>query len=135
MGQDNVQVNAVLPGWIDSALTHRARQDIQGLEERVVARAPAGRWGVPEDFAGIAVSLASPACDFLTGTAIPVDGGYSSRADGRKIPSDRGAHAAAQMDRGAGEEARPRGHQEGDPIAYSSASPMRPSGTRLPSSA
>jgi len=43
----------------------------------VMARTPAGRWGLPEDFAGIAVFLASPASDFITGTAIPVDGGYS----------------------------------------------------------
>ena len=75
--KDRIQVNAVLPGWIDSALTRRARQEIAGLEERVVARTPAGRWGTPEDFAGIAVWLASPASDFVTGTAIPVDGGYS----------------------------------------------------------
>jgi 2-dehydro-3-deoxy-D-gluconate 5-dehydrogenase len=75
--KDNIQVNAVLPGWIDSALTRQARRDIQGLEERVTARTPAGRWGVPDDFAGIAVFLASPASDFVTGTAIPVDGGYS----------------------------------------------------------
>jgi 2-deoxy-D-gluconate 3-dehydrogenase len=75
--KDNIQVNAVLPGWIDSALTRQARRDIPGLEERVVARTPAGRWGVPDDFAGIAVFLASAASDFVTGTAIPVDGGYS----------------------------------------------------------
>ena len=75
--KDNIQVNAVLPGWIDSALTRQARRDIQGLEERVTARTPAGRWGVPDDFAGIAVFLASSASDFVTGTAIPVDGGYS----------------------------------------------------------
>ena len=75
--KDRIQVNAVLPGWIDSALTRRARQEIAGLEERVVARTPAGRWGTPEDFAGIAVWLASPASEFVTGTAIPVDGGYS----------------------------------------------------------
>jgi 2-deoxy-D-gluconate 3-dehydrogenase len=75
--KDSIQVNAVLPGWIDSALTRRARRDIPGLEERVVARTPAGRWGVPDDFAGIAVFLASPASGFVTGTAIPVDGGYS----------------------------------------------------------
>jgi 2-dehydro-3-deoxy-D-gluconate 5-dehydrogenase len=43
----------------------------------VLARTPAGRWGDPGDFAGVAVFLASPASDFLTGTAIPVDGGYS----------------------------------------------------------
>jgi 2-deoxy-D-gluconate 3-dehydrogenase len=75
--KDNIQVNAVLPGWIDTALTVKARRDIAGLEERVVARTPAGRWGTPDDFVGIAVWLASPAADFVTGTAIPVDGGYS----------------------------------------------------------
>ena len=77
---DNIQVNAVLPGWIDSALTRRARRDIAGLEERVVARTPAGRWGTPDDFAGIAVFFASPASDFITGAAITVDGGYSVQA-------------------------------------------------------
>jgi len=75
--KDNIQVNAVLPGWIDTDLTRRARTDVAGLHERVLARTPAGRWGEPDDFAGIAVFLASPASDFLTGTAIPVDGGYS----------------------------------------------------------
>jgi 2-dehydro-3-deoxy-D-gluconate 5-dehydrogenase len=75
--KDAIQVNSVLPGWIDSALTRRARRDIAGLEERVVARTPAGRWGTPDDFAGIAVFLASPASDFITGAAITVDGGYS----------------------------------------------------------
>ena len=75
--KDNIQVNAVLPGWIDTDLTKAARQQVEGLHERVVARTPAGRWGAPEDFAGIAAFLASSASDFLTGTAIPVDGGYS----------------------------------------------------------
>jgi 2-deoxy-D-gluconate 3-dehydrogenase len=78
--KDDIQVNSVLPGWIDSALTRRARREIAGLEERVVARTPAGRWGDPEDFAGIAVFLASPASDFITGAAITVDGGYSVQA-------------------------------------------------------
>jgi len=77
--RDNIQVNAVLPGWIDTALTRKARQDIAGLHERVLARTPAGRWGAPEDLSGIAVFLCSPASDFITGTAIPVDGGYSSQ--------------------------------------------------------
>jgi 2-deoxy-D-gluconate 3-dehydrogenase len=76
--KDNIQVNAVLPGWIDTALTRRAREDVSGLHERVLARTPAGRWGRPEDLGGIALFLASPASDFITGTAIPVDGGYSS---------------------------------------------------------
>ena len=77
--RDNIQVNAVLPGWIDTALTQRARKDIAGLHERVLARTPAGRWGEPEDLSGIAVFLCSKASDFVTGTAIPVDGGYSSQ--------------------------------------------------------
>jgi 2-dehydro-3-deoxy-D-gluconate 5-dehydrogenase len=75
--KDNIQVNAVLPGWIDTALTRRGRADIPGLEERVTARTPAGRWGTPDDFAGIAAFLAGPGSDFVTGTAIPVDGGYA----------------------------------------------------------
>ncbi len=74
---DNIQVNAVLPGWIDTDLTRRARDQVEGLHARVEGRTPAGRWGVPADMAGIAVFLASAASDFVTGTAIPVDGGYS----------------------------------------------------------
>jgi 2-dehydro-3-deoxy-D-gluconate 5-dehydrogenase len=75
--KDNIQINGILPGWIDTDLTRNARAQVQGLHERVLARTPAARWGTPEDFAGIAVFLASPASDFVTGTAIPVDGGYS----------------------------------------------------------
>jgi 2-deoxy-D-gluconate 3-dehydrogenase len=75
--KDNIQVNAVLPGWIDTDLTRRARTDVPGLHERVLARTPAGRWGSADDLAGVAVFLASPASHFITGTAIPVDGGYS----------------------------------------------------------
>jgi 2-deoxy-D-gluconate 3-dehydrogenase len=74
---DNVQVNAILPGWIDTDLTKRARAEINGLHERVLARTPAARWGAIDDFAGIAVFLSSQASDFVTGAAIPVDGGYS----------------------------------------------------------
>ena len=77
--KDNIQVNAILPGWIDTPLTQSARREVPGLNERVLARTPAGRWGKPDDFAGIAVFLASPASDFITGAAIPVDGGYSSQ--------------------------------------------------------
>ena len=76
--KDNIQANAVLPGWIDTELTVGAREQVAGLNERVLARTPAGRWGVPQDLAGIAVFLASPASDFVTGAAIPVDGGYSA---------------------------------------------------------
>jgi len=76
--KDNIQVNAVLPGWIDTELTRAARRQVVGLHDRVLARTPAGRWGVPEDLAGIAAFLAAPASDFVTGAAIPVDGGFSS---------------------------------------------------------
>jgi 2-dehydro-3-deoxy-D-gluconate 5-dehydrogenase len=75
--KDNIQANAILPGWINTDLTRSAREQVEGLNERVLARTPGGRWGEPEDFAGIAVFLASAASDFVTGTAIPVDGGYS----------------------------------------------------------
>jgi 2-deoxy-D-gluconate 3-dehydrogenase len=74
---DNIQVNAILPGWIDTELTQRARQEVDGLHGKVLARTPAARWGVSGDFAGIAVFLSSAASDFVTGTAIPVDGGFS----------------------------------------------------------
>ncbi len=75
--KDNIQVNAVLPGWIDTGLTRQSRQEVPGLHERVEARTPAGRWGEPDTHSGIAVFLAAPASDFVTGTAIPVDGGYA----------------------------------------------------------
>jgi 2-deoxy-D-gluconate 3-dehydrogenase len=74
---DNIQVNAVLPGWIDTELTQRARQQIEGLHESVLRRTPTKRWGVEQDMAGVAVFLASSASDFVTGAAITVDGGYS----------------------------------------------------------
>jgi 2-deoxy-D-gluconate 3-dehydrogenase len=78
--KDNIQVNTILPGWIDTELTRRAREQVLGLHERVLARTPVQRWGEPGDFAGIAVFLAAPASDFITGAAIAVDGGYSVQA-------------------------------------------------------
>ena len=75
--KDNIQVNAVLPGWVDTDLTRQARIDVPGLNDRVISRTPAQRWGTPEDFAGIAVFLASSASDYVTGAAIPIDGGYA----------------------------------------------------------
>ena len=77
--KDNIQVNAVLPGWIDTELTQNARREVNGLHDNVLRRTPAGRWGTIEDMSGIAVFLASPASDFVTGAAIPVDGGDSSQ--------------------------------------------------------
>jgi len=74
--KENIQVNAILPGWFDTELTQKAREEIQGLHERVLNRIPVGRWANPSDMAGTAVWLASAASDYVTGTAIPVDGGY-----------------------------------------------------------
>jgi 2-deoxy-D-gluconate 3-dehydrogenase len=74
---DNIQVNAVLPGWIDTDLTRNGRSQIPGLNENVLRRTPAGRWGTINDLRGVAVFLASAASDFVTGAAIAVDGGYS----------------------------------------------------------
>jgi 2-dehydro-3-deoxy-D-gluconate 5-dehydrogenase len=75
---DHIQVNAILPGWFDTELTEKARQEIPGLHERVLARIAHGRWAKPADMAGTAVWLASPASDYVTGIVVPVDGGYTS---------------------------------------------------------
>ena len=75
--EDNIQVNAILPGWIDTDMTRPARTGSAEFNAAVVARTPAGRWGDPDDFAGPAVFLASAASDFVTGASLIVDGGYS----------------------------------------------------------
>lgn len=75
---DNIQVNAILPGWIETDLTVNAKRQIPELHERVLARTPAGRWGRPEDIGGAARFLCSSAADFITGASLPVDGGFSS---------------------------------------------------------
>jgi 2-deoxy-D-gluconate 3-dehydrogenase len=76
--KDNIQVNCILPGWIDTDLTKRARSILPTLHEQVLSRTPARRWGTPADLAGAAIFLCSPASDYVTGTALPVDGGFSS---------------------------------------------------------
>jgi 2-dehydro-3-deoxy-D-gluconate 5-dehydrogenase len=76
---DNIQVNAILPGWLNTDLTRSAREQIEGLHEAVLARTPAGRWGEPDDMAGAAVFFSSSASDFVTGALLAVDGGYSAR--------------------------------------------------------
>ncbi len=73
---DNVQVNAILPGWIDTDLTVSAREQVPGLNEKVVDHTPAGRWGRPHDFMKAVVFLAGPGSEFVNGSAITVDGGY-----------------------------------------------------------
>jgi 2-deoxy-D-gluconate 3-dehydrogenase len=74
----NFQVNAIQPGWIATPMTEGV-QDVPEMNAEVLRRTPAGRWGSPEDHAGAAVFLASSASDFVTGTTIPVDGGYRIR--------------------------------------------------------
>lgn len=76
--RNNIQVNAVLPGWIDTELTREARVQLPQLHDMVLSRTPAGRWGSIDDMSGVAVFLASAASDFVTGAVIAVDGGYSS---------------------------------------------------------
>lgn len=73
----NIQVNAIAPGWIETDMT--APLLSMPLNDEILARTPAGRWGQPEDIAGTAVFLASHASDFVTGTTICVDGGYAIR--------------------------------------------------------
>ena len=75
--RDNIQVNCILPGFIDPGISAEPRRNVPGFEEAVLARTAANRWGEPFDLAGTAVFLASPASDFVTGAAIPVDGGYA----------------------------------------------------------
>lgn len=78
-GKENIQVNAILPGWIETPLSIKSRAEITGLHDAVVGRTPAGRWGVPEDFAGAAVYFASDAANFANGSTLVIDGGYSSK--------------------------------------------------------
>jgi 2-deoxy-D-gluconate 3-dehydrogenase len=73
----NIQVNAIAPGWIETDMTAPART--MPLNDEIIARTPAGRWGQPEELAGTAVYLASRASDFVTGATIRVDGGYAIR--------------------------------------------------------
>lgn len=74
---DHIRVNAILPGWIETDLTPLSRRAVPTLDQNVLGRTPLGRWGRPADLAGAAVFLSSPASDFITGVALPVDGGYS----------------------------------------------------------
>lgn len=74
---DNIQVNAILPGWFVTELTASYLAQFPAQEAKINARTPAGRWGRPEDLAGTAVFLASHASDYITGASIAVDGGFS----------------------------------------------------------
>jgi len=86
-GVDNIQVNTILPGWIVTEMTSVTRA-VPGLPEHVLSRTPAGRWGSPSDFAGIATYFASSASDFVTGTDIQIDGGFTSTLAIFDLPKD-----------------------------------------------
>ena len=74
----DVRVNAILPGWIDTNLTKSARQEVEGLDDKVKRQTPAGRWGLAEEFGTATVMFASRASSFTTGTTIRIDGGYGA---------------------------------------------------------
>jgi NAD(P)-dependent dehydrogenase (short-subunit alcohol dehydrogenase family) len=73
---EHIRVNAIAPGWIETALTQPLQDDPQ-RSATLMARTPLGRWGRPEDVAGAALFLSSSAAAFITGIILPVDGGYS----------------------------------------------------------
>ena len=75
LGAFNIQVNAILPGWYQTAMTQHLKESPSF--DFVRRKTPAGRWGNPEDLVAAVVFLACPGAAFVTGTAIPVDGGYS----------------------------------------------------------
>lgn len=76
LARHDIQVNSIIPGWITTEATGPA-QDHETLNNAIMGRTPARRWGTPEDLAGIAVYLASPASNYHTGDTLRVDGGYT----------------------------------------------------------
>ena len=75
---EGIRVNAIAPGWIETALTRPLVDDSQRSSE-IVKRTPLGRWGTVEDVTGAALFLCSGQAAFITGAILPVDGGYSVR--------------------------------------------------------
>jgi 2-deoxy-D-gluconate 3-dehydrogenase len=83
---DNIQVNAILPGWYKTGLGEEARKTDSTHEGRIASLTPMGRWGKTNELGGAALFLASPASDFVTGVELPVDGGYSISLNGMDGP-------------------------------------------------
>jgi NAD(P)-dependent dehydrogenase (short-subunit alcohol dehydrogenase family) len=75
LAKHDIQANAILPGWIETPATEPIKQ-WKALEEQVLRRTPARRWGRPDDLEGVAIYLASEASRFHTGDVLRVDGGY-----------------------------------------------------------
>jgi 3-oxoacyl-[acyl-carrier protein] reductase len=73
---DGVRVNAIAPGWIATSMTE-VSQNREAINSEILRRTPLGRWGQPEDIAGVALFLASPLASYVTGETIRVDGGFS----------------------------------------------------------
>ena len=71
----HINVNAIAPGYMDTPLNVNFMKNTE-RSGFILSRIPAGRWGQPEDVTGLAVMLASPASDYITGATIPVDGGF-----------------------------------------------------------
>ena len=71
-----VRVNALAPGWIETDLTKPLHENPE-RRQQILQRTPLGRWGQPQDVASAAVFLCSTGAHFITGTVLPVDGGYS----------------------------------------------------------
>ena len=74
-----VNVNAIAPGYVKTALNRHIWQDDPARSDAVLARLPAGRWGEPDDLAGAVVFLSSAASDYVHGVVLPVDGGWLAR--------------------------------------------------------
>ncbi len=75
LGEHGITCNAIAPGYFETEMSAKMRGDPAAVA-RIVGRTPLRRWGKPEDLAGIAVFLASPASAYVTGQQIVVDGGY-----------------------------------------------------------
>ncbi|MEO6569013.1 MAG: SDR family oxidoreductase [Opitutaceae bacterium] len=73
----NVRVNAIAPGWIDTAMSRKAFEGDPTRKNKIISRTPMARLGEPDDVGWAAVYLTSRAAKFVTGSILPVDGGVS----------------------------------------------------------